>query len=87
VRARSFKGEPFRSELAKAERLRFLVHGEIKSYAQAALAFCLAHPAVSITIPGARNAQQMAENAAGAEGEIPRADLDRVAELWRSAFA
>jgi len=87
VRARSFKGEPFRRELAKAERLRFLVHGEIKSYVQAALAFCLAHPAVSITIPGARNAQQMRENAAGAEVEIPRADLDRVVELWRNSFA
>jgi aryl-alcohol dehydrogenase-like predicted oxidoreductase len=87
VRARSFKGEPFRNELAKAERLRFLVHGEVTSYVQAALAFCLAHPAVSITIPGARNAQQMRENAAGAEVEIPRADLDRVAELWRNGFA
>ena len=87
VRARSFKGDPFRSELAKAERLRFLVHGEIKSYVQAALAFCLALAAVSITIPGARNAQQMRENATGAEVEIPRADLDRVAELWRSGFA
>jgi aryl-alcohol dehydrogenase-like predicted oxidoreductase len=87
VRARSFKGEPFRSELARAERLRFLVHGEVKSYVQAALAFCLADPAVSITIPGARNAQQMRENAAGADVEIPRADLDRVAELWRSGFA
>ena len=87
VRARSFKGEPFRNELAKAEQLRFLVHGEVTSYVQAALAFCLAHPAVSITIPGSRNAQQMRENAAGAEAEIPRADLDRVAELWRCGFA
>jgi len=87
VRARSFKGEPFKQELAKAERLRFLVHGDIKSYVQAALAFCLAHPAVSITIPGSRNSQQMRENAAGADAEIPRADLDRVAELWRNGFA
>jgi len=87
VRARSFKGDPFRNELARAERLRFLVHGEVKNHVQAALAFCLAHPAVSITIPGARNAQQMRENAAGAEVEIPRADLDHVTELWRSGFA
>jgi aryl-alcohol dehydrogenase-like predicted oxidoreductase len=87
VRARSFKGEPFRQELAKAEMLRFLVHGNVKSFAQAALAFCIAHPAVSITIPGARNAEQMRENATGADVDIPRADLDRVAELWRSGFA
>ena len=51
------------------------------------LAFCVAHPAVSITIPGARNAAQMRENAAGADVEIPRADLDRIAELWRRDFA
>jgi aryl-alcohol dehydrogenase-like predicted oxidoreductase len=87
VRARSFKGEPFRQELAKAEMLRFLVRGDVKSFAQAALAFCIAHPAVSITIPGARNAEQMRENATGADVDIPRADLDRVAELWRSGFA
>ncbi|HXV49385.1 MAG TPA: aldo/keto reductase, partial [Candidatus Binatia bacterium] len=87
VRARSFKGEPFRQELAKAEKLRFLVHGDVKTFAQAALAFCIAHPAVSITIPGARNAEQMRENATGADVDIPRADLDRVAELWRSGFA
>jgi aryl-alcohol dehydrogenase-like predicted oxidoreductase len=87
VRARSFKGEPFRQELAKAEMLRFLVHGNVKCFAQAALAFCIAHPAVSITIPGARNAEQMRENSTGADVDIPRADLDRVAELWRSGFA
>lgn len=87
VRARSFKGEPFRQELAKAEQLRFLVHGDVKTFVQAALAFCVAHPAVGITIPGARNAQQMRENAAGADGEIPQADLDRVADLWRRGFA
>lgn len=87
VRARSFKGEPFRNELAKAEQLRFLVHGEVKSYVQAALAFCLAHPAVSITIPGARNAAQMRENASAGDVEIPRADLDRIADLWRRGFA
>ena len=55
VRARSYKGEAFAKELAKAEQLRFLVHGPVKSLGQAAIAFCVAHPAVSVTIPGARN--------------------------------
>jgi aryl-alcohol dehydrogenase-like predicted oxidoreductase len=86
VRARSFKGEPFRQELAKAEQLRFLVHGEVKTMAQAAIAFCLAHPAVSITIPGARNAQQMRENAVGSDVTIPADDLKTVDKLWRSGF-
>ncbi len=87
VRARSFKGEAFAKELAKAEQLKFLVHGPVKTLAQAAIAFCIAHPAVGIVIPGARNAAQMRENAAGAEIEIPPEDLARVAELWRRGFA
>jgi aryl-alcohol dehydrogenase-like predicted oxidoreductase len=87
VRARSFKGEPFAKDLAKAEQLKFLVHGAVKNLAQAAIAFCIAHPAVGIVIPGARNSEQMHENAGGAEIEIPPEDLTRVAELWRRGFA
>jgi aryl-alcohol dehydrogenase-like predicted oxidoreductase len=87
VRARSFKGEAFAKELAKAEKLRFLVHGPVKTLGQAALAFCVAHPAVTIAIPGARNAQQMRENAAAGDVILPPEDLARVAELWHSGFA
>jgi len=87
VRARSFKGEAFAKELAKAERLRFLVHGPVKTLGQAALAFCVAHPAVSVTIPGARNEQQMRENAAAGDMTIPAEDLARVADFWRQGFA
>ncbi len=87
VRARSFKGEAFRKELAKAEQLGFLVHGPVKSMVQAAVAFCIAHPAVGTTIPGARNAAQMRENAAGADIELPPEDLKKIADLWRSGFA
>ena len=86
VRARSFKGEAFRKELAKAEQLRFLVHGPVQSLVKAAIAFCVAHPAVSITIPGARNAAQMRENASGGDVTLPADDLDKVAELWRRGF-
>lgn len=86
VRARSFKGEAFAKELAKAEQLRFLVRGPVKSMVQAAVAFCIAHPAVSVVIPGARNERQMRENAAGADVEIPAEDLKRVVELWQRGF-
>src|SRR5512145_12118 len=87
VRARSFKGEAFAKELAKAEQLKFLVHGPVKNLGQAAIAFCIAHPAVSVVIPGARNAEQMRENASGADVDIPAADLKKVAELWQRDFA
>ncbi len=87
VRARSFKGEAFARELAKADQLRFLVHGPIKNLCQAAIAFCIAHPAVSVVIPGARNAEQMRENAAAADVDIPPADLEKIADLWRRGFS
>ena len=85
VRARSYKGEAFAKELAKAEQLRFLVHGRVKSLGQAAIAFCVAHPAVSVTIPGARNESQMRENAAGADVTLSAEDLGKVADLWRQS--
>ncbi len=87
LRARNLKGEALRNALAKAEKLRFLVHGAVGTLGQAAIAFCLAHPAVSVTIPGARNAQQMRENAKGADVTLPAEDLAKVAELWRRGFA
>jgi aryl-alcohol dehydrogenase-like predicted oxidoreductase len=87
VRARTFKGEAFAKELAKADQLKFLVHGPVKNLGQAAIAFCIAHPAVSVVIPGARDAAQMRENASGADVDIPAADLEKVAGLWRRGFA
>jgi aryl-alcohol dehydrogenase-like predicted oxidoreductase len=87
VRARSFKGESFAKELAKAAQLRFLVHGPVETLTQAAIAFCIAHPAVSVVIPGARNADQMRENASGADVEIPADDLKKIANLWISGLA
>lgn len=81
LRARSFKGEAFAKELAKADKLKFLVHDEVQSLGQAAIAFCIAHPAVSITIPGARNEAQMRENAAGADVELTQDDLAKVGAL------
>ena len=87
VRARSFKGDAFAKELAKAEQLKFLVHGAVKSLGQVAIAFCVAHLAVSVVIPGARDAEQMHENAAAADIEIPATDLEKVADLWRRNFA
>lgn len=86
VRIRNFAGEVFKKELDKVERLRFLVKGEVQSLGQAAIAFCLAHPAVSVVIPGARDARQMRENAAAASLRLSSEDLQKVRELWRGGF-
>jgi aryl-alcohol dehydrogenase-like predicted oxidoreductase len=66
--------------------LRFLVRGPVKTLGQAALAFCVAHPAVSVTIAGARNDEQMRENAAAGDLTLPAEDLAKVADLWQRAF-
>lgn len=86
VRARNFAGEIFKKELDKVERLRFLAKPD-RSMAQAALAFCIAHPAVSVVIPGGRNAPQVRENVASVERELTAEELARISELWRSGFS
>ena len=86
IRERQFGGDVLAQELKKVELLQFLVRGPIKTLAQAALGFCLAHPAVSVVIPGARNAQQMRENAAAADLSLPPEDLQKITELWRNGF-
>lgn len=82
-----FAGDKFAQELKKVDLLRFLVKGPVQSLGQAAIAFCLAHPAVSVVIPGARNAQQMRENAGAAGIRLSPEDLQKVTELWQSGFA
>ncbi|MFQ5903849.1 MAG: aldo/keto reductase [Candidatus Binatia bacterium] len=86
VRARNFAGDLFKQALEKVELLRFLVRGPVQSLGQAAIAFCLAQPAVSVVIPGARNAQQMRENAAAADIKLSSEDLLKITELWRNGF-
>lgn len=86
VRARLFAGDALDKELAKVERVRFIVKPPVASLAQAAIAFCLAHPAVSIVIPGARNADQMRDNASASGVRLPEADVAKLRELWRTNF-
>ena len=58
-----------------------------RSLAQAAIAFCLADPAVSCAIAGARNPEQMRENAEAAAIVLDAADVTRARELWKRDFA
>ncbi len=80
VRARNFAGDIFKQQLEKVERLRFL-ETSARSLAQAAIAFCFAHPAVGVVIPGGRNAQQVRENAAAANARLTDDELKKIAAL------
>jgi len=85
VRARNLAGDLFAKELTKVEALRFLAKPG-RSLAQAAIAFCIAHPAVGVVIPGARNAQQMRENAAAVDQKLTSQELAKISELWKSGL-
>src|SRR5262249_16564820 len=54
--------EKFVSDLAKVEKIRPLLTGSGRTLAELALQFVLAHPAVSLSIPGAKRPQQVEEN-------------------------
>jgi len=62
----TFSGVDFQTGLEAVERLRPLVPGADTTLAQFALRWILDHPAVSVVIPGARNAEQARANASAA---------------------
>lgn len=63
----------------ETKRLAFLVR-DGRTLAQAALQFVLAHPAVSVTIPGAKSPRQVEENVSAASAPpLTREELSRAA--------
>jgi aryl-alcohol dehydrogenase-like predicted oxidoreductase len=69
-RARTYAPEKIRQMVGQAARLGFLTEGRRKTLAQAALQYCLAHPAVSAVIPGAKTPEQARANAAASDGVL-----------------
>lgn len=86
VRGRLFAGEALARELAKVEKLHFLLKGPVQSLVQAAIKFCLSHPAVSTTIPGMRNAQQARESISASGEPLPEEHLALLRELYQKDF-
>jgi aryl-alcohol dehydrogenase-like predicted oxidoreductase len=69
-RSRNYPPEKVRATLDKVARLGFLTEGTPKTLGQAALQYCLAHPAVSTVIPGAKTPEQVRSNAAASDGVL-----------------
>jgi len=63
VRSVWYTPQRIREQVAQVNRLSFLVKGEERTLAQAALQFCLAQPVVSTVIAGARRPEQVVLNA------------------------
>lgn len=70
----------FVDDLEKVEQLRFLATDN-RTMAQAALAFVLAQPGVTVAIPGAKNVTQAVANAAASDMPLTAEELTRIAEV------
>lgn len=54
----------------RVEKLKFLLRDEIKTLPQAALKFCLSHPAVSTVIPGMKKVSHVLDNLSASDGKL-----------------
>lgn len=83
-----FYGDRLKETVARVEGLKFLIRGEIRSLPQAALKFCLSHPAVSCVIPGMRRPSYVEENVSASDGKgLTPVELERLrAHAWPRNF-
>lgn len=58
-----------------------------RSLAHAALQFCLAQPAVSTVIPGAKSVAQALDNIAAADKQLPAECVQAIYDLWANEIA
>lgn len=58
-----------------------------RSLAHSALQFCLAQPAVSTVIPGAKSVEQALDNIAAADKPLPAASVQAIYDLWKQEIA
>lgn len=58
-----------------------------RSLAHAALQFCLAQPAVSTVIPGAKSVAQALDNIAAANQQLPAESVQAIYALWQQEIA
>jgi len=87
-RADYFRGDRLRDVCERVKAFDFLINDEITSLPQAALKFCLSHPAVSTVIPGMRKARHAEANARVSDGRLlAPEELARLKPLaWRRNF-
>jgi aryl-alcohol dehydrogenase-like predicted oxidoreductase len=83
-----FKGERKREVWERAQAIESLLHDGVETLAEAALRFCLSHPAVSTLIVGMRKAEHTRQNVkASDKGPLPQEDLARLkVHAWPHNF-
>ena len=74
----------FIEQVQMMDKLRFLGNDQ-RTMAQAALQFVLAHPAVSVAIPGAKSPDQVRANAAAADGGLSDDEYQQAQQITATA--
>jgi aryl-alcohol dehydrogenase-like predicted oxidoreductase len=83
----TFSGVPYEVALAAVEELRHILPSDVPM-AQAALRWCLMEEAVSVVIPGAKNADQaLANSTAGRLPPLAQEAMEAVREIYRRRVA
>lgn len=81
------KGEKLKAGVGYVEQLRPLAEELGLSLAELALRFVLSHPAVSVTIPGAKSPEQVDRNVAAGDGRgLPAEVVERIKQLIPGDF-
>ncbi|MDI7277955.1 MAG: aldo/keto reductase, partial [Anaerolineae bacterium] len=74
-----FRGDRAREVYDRARALGWLIRGDVESLPEAAVRFCLSHPAVSTVIVGMRRPEHVRANVRAAEkGPLSPSDLERL---------
>jgi aryl-alcohol dehydrogenase-like predicted oxidoreductase len=81
-----FTGATFRHNLEVVERLKDLARARDVTLPQLAVAWTLAHPAVQVTIVGARRPAHLDETAAAADIKLSEADLEEIDTILKDAL-
>jgi len=80
-------GSAYETDEARAEKLGFLITGDVTSRPQAAIRFALMQPSVSTVLVGFSSLRQLEEAAAcSGKGPLPLPAMERLNELWASNF-
>ena len=81
-----FAGERLKETVIRVEKLRWLEKSG-RTLSQAALQFCLHHPAVTTVIPGSTNPKHIEENAGAAEGSLTEKEVEKLkSHRWSRNF-
>ena len=80
-------GSDYSFDLERAEKIKFLIRGDIKSLAQAAIRFALMKPEVSTVLVGFSEVGYVEEAAAcSGAGGLSQGAMTRLKDLWDSDF-